>query len=63
VFKSVKQCDETARQNSKALFVFLLSIKKPNIKEALESSKTKPSHLSKPSAVVLSNQNELVLLE
>jgi hypothetical protein len=30
---------------------------------ALESNETKPSHLRKPSAVVLTNQNELVLLE
>ena len=30
---------------------------------ALECNETKPSHLRKPSAVVLTNQNELVLLE
>jgi hypothetical protein len=30
---------------------------------ALECNETKPSHLRKPSADVLTNQNELVLLE
>ena len=65
----VKKNSPMLQQDVTTTTCLLLSIKKKGrqlnqvMTAALECNETKPSHLRKPSAVVLTNQNELVLLE